>query len=73
MNKHSLFALLLLVFGFGLSNVSAQEQQEKKVTYNFINEYGYIAEYDARDVIYCIGERKESYEQAKETVAEWNK
>lgn len=41
--------------------------------HDFINEHGYIAEYDARDVIYCIGERKESYEQAKETVSDWNK
>ena len=59
--------------------VAPVEVKAKKVyavridLHDFINEYGYIAEYDARDVIYCIGERKESYEQAKETVAEWNK
>lgn len=39
---------------------------------DFVNEYGYIAEYDARDVIFCIGERKENYEDAKATVEAWN-
>ena len=41
--------------------------------HDFINEHGFVSEYDVQDVIFCIGERKESYEQAKETVAEWNK
>ena len=41
-------------------------------THDFINEYGYIAEYDVRDVIFCIGDRGENYEEAKETVAGWN-
>ena len=40
--------------------------------HDFINEYGYISECDVQDVIFCIGDRKESYEMAKETVAAWN-
>ena len=40
--------------------------------HDFINEYGFVSTYDVRDVIFCIGDRKESYAQAKETVAEWN-
>lgn len=35
-------AVLFLALFCGLSTLSAQEQQEKKVTYNFINEYGFF-------------------------------
>lgn len=33
---------ILVVLLCGISTLSAQEQQEKKVTYNFINEYGFF-------------------------------
>ena len=38
-----------------------------------INEYGNVSYTDAQDIIFCIGQRGESYEEAKETVADWNK
>lgn len=38
----------------------------------FINEYGVVDEQDAQDIIYCIGQQKMSYSEAKETVSRWN-
>lgn len=35
-------AVLLVALFCGLSTLSAQEQQEKKITYSFINEYGFF-------------------------------
>ncbi|MBO7628677.1 MAG: hypothetical protein J6S87_01865 [Bacteroidales bacterium] len=35
-------AVLLVALFCGLSTLSAQEQQEKKITYSFINEYGFL-------------------------------
>ena len=40
--------------------------------HEFINEHGYIAKNDVQDVIYCIGQKRMTYKEAKEQVAEWN-
>ena len=40
--------------------------------HDFINEYGIISKQDVQDVIYCIGQKRMNYKEAKEQVAEWN-
>ena len=44
MKRNSLKCLAVLCIAFlcGLGTLSAQEQQEKKIAYNFINEYGFF-------------------------------
>ena len=41
-NALKFWAVLSIVFLCGLGVLSAQEQQEKKIAYNFINEYGFF-------------------------------
>ena len=41
-NALKCLAVLSIAFLCGLGTLSAQEQQEKKVAYNFINEYGFF-------------------------------
>lgn len=44
MNNSVLKTLVVICFAIfcGLGSLSAQEQQDKKITYNFINEYGFF-------------------------------
>ena len=41
-NALKCLAVLCIAFLCGLGSLSAQDQQEKKITYNFINEYGFF-------------------------------
>ena len=41
-NALKCLAVLFIAFLCGLGTLSAQEQQEKKIVYNFINEYGFF-------------------------------
>jgi hypothetical protein len=41
-NALKCLAVLCIAFLCGLGSLSAQEQQEKKIAYNFINEYGFF-------------------------------
>ncbi len=41
-NALKFLAVLCIAFLCGLGSLSAQEQQEKKIAYNFINEYGFF-------------------------------
>jgi hypothetical protein len=41
-NVFKTIVLLSIAALCGLGNLSAQEQQDKKITYNFINEYGFF-------------------------------
>ena len=53
--------------------VTAKDVKAVRIDVNgFIDDYGYLAEFDVRDLVFCISQRGMSFEEAKAQVAEWN-